>query len=130
MAARQYTLRISGNPLVRALWMVLGAALLVGAVIMGAVVLTALLALGAVAAAVLAIRVWWLRRKLLRGGAFDVAGPHATDGDAADRPAPQLIEAEYTVVAERDAPDAGKAPGAGDAPDAGERPRPDRRASQ
>jgi|SRR5882672_69344 len=105
MAARQYSFGTSGNPLVQALWMVVGAALLVGALVMGAVVLTVLLALGVVAGAVLAIRVWWLRRKLRRGGAFDAAGPHATDGDAADRPAPQLIEAEYTVVAERDARD-------------------------
>lgn len=105
MAARQYGFGTSGNPLVQALWMVLGAALLVGAVVMGALVLTVLLALGVVAAAALAIRVWWLRRKLGRGGAFDAAGPHSTDGDAADRPAPQLIEAEYTVVAERDPSD-------------------------
>jgi hypothetical protein len=96
MAARQYSFGTSGNPLVQALWMVLGAAVLVGAVVMGAVVLMALLALGAVAAAVLVIRVWWLRRKLRRGGAFDVTDPHATDRDAADRPAPQLIEARST----------------------------------
>ena len=102
----QYSFGTSGNPLVQALWIVLGAALLVGAFVMGAVVLTILFALGAVGAAVIAVRVWWLRRKLARAGAFDRARPGSESVDAGEGPPPRLIDAEYTVVAERDAPEA------------------------
>jgi hypothetical protein len=126
MATRQYNFGTSGNPLVQALWMLVVGVLLVGAIVMGAVVLVALLALGAVVAVVFAIRVWWLRRKLERSGAFDTA-----DRDAKGRPAARLIEAEYTVVAERDARDAGDTRAANDTRDAGgARDRDDRGASQ
>ena len=99
-----YNFRTSGNPLVQALWMVGGVAVLVAAVLMGALVLAVLLALGAVAAAVFAVRVWWLRRKIARGGAFNA--PHASPDGAAQQHEPRLIEAEYTVVNERDASEA------------------------
>jgi hypothetical protein len=126
MATRHYSFGTSGNPLVQALWMLVGGVLLVGAIVMGAVVLAVLLALGAVAVAVFAIRVWWLRRTLERSGAFDAAGR-----DAQAPPAQRLIEAEYTVVAERDARDAGDAREARATRDAGAaRDRDDRRASQ
>ena len=104
MSARQYTFRPSANPFVQALWMVVGVAVLVAAVVMGALVLAVLLALGVVAALVFATRVWWLRRKLEREGAFN-APPASTDG-AAEPHEPRLIEAEYTVVNERDASEA------------------------
>jgi hypothetical protein len=104
MSARHYTFRTSGNPLVQALWVVVGVVVLVAAVVMGALVLTVLLGLGVVAAAVVAIRVWWLRRKLEREGAFNA--PHAPTDGSAEPHEPRLIEAEYTVVNERDAPEA------------------------
>ena len=107
MSARHYTFRTSGNPLVQALWVVVGVAVLVAAVVMGALVLAVLLALGAVAAAVFAVRVWWLRRKLERAGAFAAGPVDSTSEGSADGAEPRLIEAEYTVLAERDAPDAG-----------------------
>jgi hypothetical protein len=107
MGVRHYSFGTSGNPLVQALWMVLGAVLLVGALVMGAVVLSALFALGAVAAGVFALRVWWLRHKLRRDGAYHGANGSQTgeNGDEG-RTAPRLIEGEYTVVDERDADEA------------------------
>jgi uncharacterized iron-regulated membrane protein len=107
MGTRQFTFRTPGNPLVQALWMVAGIALLVAAVIMGALVLTVLLALGVIAAAVFAARVWWLKRKLAREGAFG-ASPERPGEGPAERHEPRLIDAEYTVVSERDVPEAGE----------------------
>jgi hypothetical protein len=104
MSVRHYSFGTSGNPLVQALWMVLGAVLLVGALVMGAVVLSALFALGAVAAGVFALRVWWLRRKLRRDSAYHDASGSQTGENAGA--APRLIEGEYTVVDERDADEA------------------------
>jgi hypothetical protein len=109
MGVRHYSFGTSGNPLVQALWMLLGAVLLVGALVMGAVVLSALFALGAVAAGVFALRVWWLRRKLRRDGAYHDPNSTETGGDASEGTAPRLIEGEYTVVAERDERDADQA---------------------
>ncbi|HEX5047621.1 MAG TPA: hypothetical protein VFX89_10910 [Gammaproteobacteria bacterium] len=128
MSTRQFTFRTSGNPLVQALWMVVGIALLVAAVIMGALVVTVLLAVGVVAAAVFAVRVWWLRRKLEREGAFG-ASPGPSGEGAAERHEPQLIEAEYTVVSERDPPDADPAK-AGEREAREARERANRRASR
>jgi hypothetical protein len=106
MSARHYTFRTSGNPLVQALWVVVGVAVLVAAVVMGALVLAVLLVLGVVAAAVFAIRVWWLKRKLERAGTFAAGPEHSTSEGSAASSAPRLIEAEYTVVSERDADEA------------------------
>jgi hypothetical protein len=80
------------NPLIQALSLIVAAALLGLAFLIGAVVIGVLLALGAVAALTLAIRIWWLRRKI----------PSAAAGDAFDRSAGQVIEGDYTVVGETD----------------------------
>jgi uncharacterized iron-regulated membrane protein len=97
MSSRQYTFATPGGPVAQVLWLIGGAVVLVGALIMGVFVLMMLLGLGAVAAAVLAVRVWWVRRKLRRAGAFDVPG-----ADPARTADARLIDAEYTVVDERD----------------------------
>jgi hypothetical protein len=81
------------NPLLQALSLIVAAALLGLAFLIGAVVIGALLAVGAVAALIIAIRVWWLQRKLRAG----------TDGDAHGRSAGQVIEGDFTIVRETDA---------------------------
>jgi hypothetical protein len=94
MNARRYTLGASGNPIVQGLTLLVVGAAVIGAVLMGAVLLAIVLALGVIAAMVIAARVWWLRRKLgARGGA---------SGSAPSTADPRLIDAEYTVLEERE----------------------------
>jgi uncharacterized protein (DUF2062 family) len=83
---RGYTLGASQNPIVQVVSLILVGLALVVAVLMGAVILAAVFGLAVLAAIVIAIRVWWLRRKLRRT-------PQASGG--------ALIEAEYEVLRER-----------------------------
>src|SRR5215471_8689872 len=83
----------SRNPLAQVLSLIIAAVLLGLAVVMGAVVITVLLALGAVVAITVAIRIWWLHRKLRR----------AVGESGADPAAPRVIEGDYIVVDEHDA---------------------------
>jgi hypothetical protein len=86
--------RAPANPLVQALSVAAFGLALIGAVVIGAVVLTVVLGLAVLAAAAFALRAWWLKRTLGR------APPKP--GEAPDPAQGQLIEAEYTVVEERD----------------------------
>jgi hypothetical protein len=92
MNARRYTLGASGNPIVQGLSLLLVGAAVIGAVLMGAILLAVVLALAVIAAVVIAARVWWLRRKLGRGGA----------GGSSQSTRARLIDAEYTVLEERE----------------------------
>ncbi len=81
------------NPLIQALSLIVAAALLGLAFLIGAVVIGLLLAVGAVAALTIAIRIWWLQRKIRA----------ATLGDPSGRSAQQVIEGDYTIVGDSDA---------------------------
>jgi hypothetical protein len=88
--------------------LVIGAAV-VGVVLMGAFILSFLIGAAVLASAVLAVRVWWFRRKLrsaaerAAAGHLDASGA-GTEGVRESRnPHGRLIEAEYTIVRERDA---------------------------
>src|SRR5262252_6872596 len=83
----------SANPLVQALALIVAAGLLGLAVVIGTVFIAVLLAVGAVVALTVAVRIWWLHRKLRR----------AAGEDASDPRAPRVIEGDYTVVDEDDA---------------------------
>jgi hypothetical protein len=91
MQGRQLGFNASGNPLIQIVSLLALGIVIVGAVIMGAFVLLAFLGVAAVGFIVLAVRGWWLRRKL-RGG-----GPR---GDGPGRPAKgvRYIEGEYEVL--------------------------------
>lgn len=97
MYQRFYRLNAAGNPIVQVLSLLLVGAVLIGAVIMGAFILSALLGVAAIAAAVFAVRIWWFRRKLRQaaGRPDQLREAQRYDG--------RLIDAEYTVVRERDA---------------------------
>jgi membrane protein implicated in regulation of membrane protease activity len=98
MNVRPNVFALSGGPLAQALSVLVFAVLLVGAVVMGAVLLAAIVGIAAIAWIVFSIRFWWLGRKLGRRSA---AEGDPTRGDAT-QPAGRLIEAEYTVLEERD----------------------------
>jgi hypothetical protein len=90
MTPRQFSFGVSGNPIAQVLSVLVFGLLLIGALIMGAVVLAVLFGIAIIAGAVLAVRLWWLRRKLRAAGAFDPAPESPPDT--------RLIEGEYTVV--------------------------------
>lgn len=97
MNPRQIGLRLSGNPFAQALSLLVFAVLLVAAVVMGAVILAAVVGVAVLAWIGFSLRLWWLRRKLGRGA--------AAGGQSGAQPPPQsgrLIDAEYTVLDERD----------------------------
>lgn len=105
MNGRVFSFGSSGNPLVQILSMLVFGVLLVAALIAGAVVIAVLFGLAAIFAAVLAVRVWWARRR--RG-----SPPPADYGYQAEWPEPgaapqkkRLIEGEYVVVKKPDAED-------------------------
>jgi hypothetical protein len=81
------------NPLIQALSLIVAAVLLGLAFVIGAVVIGVLLAVTAVAALTIAIRIWWLQRKIRTGVAANPSG----------RSARQVIEGDYTIVSETDA---------------------------
>jgi hypothetical protein len=81
----------SQNPFVQGLSLILGAALLVGALILGAFLLAIAVGFGLVAALIIMARIWWIQRRLARAGR-GASGPTA-DG--------RVIEVEYTVIDEK-----------------------------
>lgn len=95
MPQRLNTIRPPTNPILQALYFLVGVVVLVGALFMSAVILAVVLGLAVILGIVIYIRVWWLKRKLARSGAGPGAGPsQPTDSDA--------IEVEYTVIDESD----------------------------
>jgi hypothetical protein len=95
MNARPPLFSLSGGPLAQALSVLAFGVLLVVAVVMGAVLLAAIVGVAVLAWIAFSVRLWWLRRKLGRGGAGPGRGGQPTSG--------RLIDAEYTVLDERDA---------------------------
>jgi uncharacterized iron-regulated membrane protein len=96
MNGRVFSFGTSGNPLAQILSVVVFAALLVVALIMGAVVIAVVLGLAVIFAAVVAVRVWWFRRKL-RGRVPTETG-YESSASGAKTSRKRLIEGEYEVV--------------------------------
>lgn len=96
MPPRIYTVRPPANPIVQVLYFLVGGILLIGAVILGAFVLAFVLGFAVVAGLIVYARFWWLSRKLAKGRGSSGGGR----GGPSSRS--ELLEAEYTVVSERD----------------------------
>ena len=92
MNGRQFTFGTSGSPLAQILSLLVFGVVVAVAVFLGAFVLLAFLGLAAIGFIAFSIRVWWLRRKLRRGGGFD--GPRGPGEPKGMR----YIDAEYEVV--------------------------------
>ena len=94
MPARVHNFRIPSHPLLRALYVLIGGIVLIGAAFMGAVLLAVALGVGLILGLIALLRVWWLGR-----GRSQPARRRA----AQEQPgAGHLLDAEYSVVAERD----------------------------
>lgn len=91
---RLYLLRASGNPVVQVLSLLVFGVALIGAVLMGAVIIAFVFGFAVIGAIVFSVRLWWLRRTMQRQAETGGASRPASDG--------RLIEAEYTVVRERE----------------------------
>ena len=87
MTGRAHPLHASNNPIVQVASLILVGLALIVAVLFGAVLLAVIFGVAMVAAIGIALRVWWLRRKLAR----------------AQPPGGAVIEAEYRIVRQRDA---------------------------
>jgi uncharacterized iron-regulated membrane protein len=98
MPPRIYTVRPPTNPLLQALYFLVGVVILIGALFMSAVILVVVLGLAVILGIVIYIRVWWLKRKLARSRGNSAAGPST-------RSESEVIEVEYTVINERDEKD-------------------------
>jgi hypothetical protein len=94
-----YTVRPPTNPILQALYFLVGVILLIGAIFMSAVILAVLLGLAVILGIVIYVRVWWLKRKLARAGGRSGGGPGGGHSQQSDSNA---IEVEYTVIDERD----------------------------
>jgi hypothetical protein len=81
------------HPLAQIASLLLFVVFAVGAVLVGAVVFSLLLGVAAVGGLVLYARLWWLRRKGLRGGAHSSRDPARGEG--------QVIDVQYEVIRER-----------------------------
>jgi small-conductance mechanosensitive channel len=90
------------NPLLQVVYFLVGGVVLIGALVMGAVVLSLVFGLALIAGVVIWIRIWWIRRKILKAAARTGAdrGAEGATGASAGR----VIEVEYTVVDERPNP--------------------------
>ena len=81
----------AGNPIANALVVVVGALAIAASLVLGFFAFLLLASLIVVFAAIVAIRVWWLRRKLRR---TEPAAP----GESRGRPRNSVIEGEFRVL--------------------------------
>jgi membrane protein implicated in regulation of membrane protease activity len=88
--------RLSTNPFVQALSFLLLGIALIGAVLMGAIVIAFLVGLFAILGVVVWIRLWWLRRRMLRA-----RGGSRARRDQGSQRSGRIIEVEYEVVDRR-----------------------------
>lgn len=84
----------AGNPIASALVIIVGSLAIAASIVVGFVAFMILGSLILVLAAVVSIRLWWLRRKMARDPAAGVHNNERTAG------AHQTIEGEYRVVAD------------------------------
>ena len=81
----------AGNPIANVLVIIVGAPVIGASIVLGFFAFLILSAIVLMSAAVVGLRVWWLKRKMARGGGAQ--GP-----DAAVRTRVDVIEGEYRVV--------------------------------
>ena len=81
----------AGNPIANVLVVIAGALVIGASIVLGFMAFLVLSAVVLVSAAVVGIRVWWLKRKMARGGT-------SSDETVTVRRRVDVIEGEYRVV--------------------------------
>lgn len=81
----------AGNPIANVLVIIAGTLVIAASIVLGFFALIALSGVVLVAAAVIGVRVWWLKRKIQHGEA-------ASSGGRRQPPPAGVIEGEYQVV--------------------------------
>ncbi len=81
----------AGNPLANVLVVIVGALAIAASIVVGFVAFVVLASIILIMAAIIGIRVWWLNRKLAKGGKVPGSGPRQKGG---------VIEGEYHVIVE------------------------------
>ena len=84
------------NPLLRAVYILLGAVAFVAALFFGAIVLAFIIGFVVIAGSIAAARIWWIRRKLER--AASGSGPGPQSGGAGGG---RVIEGEFAEIHEK-----------------------------
>ena len=84
------------NPLLRAVSLIVGVALLVVALFFGAVLFAFVIGLGVILAAIAMVRFWWIGRQLRRAA----GSARFRDARSQEAPGHRIIEGEYTDVSE------------------------------
>ncbi len=101
MAPRYVFATPPGNPLMQALYLIVGTVLVIGAILMGAVILAFVIGVGLVLGLVLWVRIWWLRRKFRRGQAGDSTGGTQADTAASrSQDGVEITQVAYHVARE------------------------------
>ena len=84
----------AGNPIASALVIIVGSLVIAASIVVGFFAFVILGSLLMVIAAVVSVRLWWLRRKFARDPEF------RAQAGRGPREAPQTIEGEYRIVVE------------------------------
>lgn len=98
MPTRGHNLRMPTHPLLQALYVLLGGVVLIGALFMGAILLSVALGIGLIVGFVAFLRASWQGR----GRPRQSRQPGQARRTGSGRAGGELLEAEYTVVEERD----------------------------
>ena len=85
----------AGNPIARVLVIIVGSLVIAASIVVGFFAFIIVGSLLLVLAAVVSIRLWWLRRKMVRDPAFRAQGSERAGATQ------QTIEGEYHVVVEQ-----------------------------
>ena len=84
----------AGNPIANALVIIVGAMAIGASIVLGFVAFVVLSSIVLIFAAIIGIRIWWVNRKLAKGGSAGMDGPQGPGNPAG------VIEGEYRVVVE------------------------------
>jgi hypothetical protein len=95
--------RTPANPLLRAIYLIVGAIAVVVALVFGAVLFAFILGIVVILGIVAAARIWWINRRIAKAAGRGGSGSAYTREAAAprrERAGSRIIEGEYTEVSE------------------------------
>ena len=90
------------NPLLRAVYIVVGAIALVAALFFGAIVLSFVIGFILIVGSIAALRFWWIRRKLEKAAGGSAGSHYRADPAAGRQSGGRIIEGEFNEVRDQD----------------------------